>query len=67
MKKSNKMKCPKCGSTDVKCMDGKGAVSAYGRGVMIDIAPEIWLCGACKEMFRIDGIDFGEGSDKYEA
>ena len=45
------IKCPSCGSTRLSCMDGAGAVAKYGRGVMIDIAPEVWLCADCGESF----------------
>ena len=48
------IKCPKCGSTNVTCMDGAGAISKYGRDVMIDIAFDMWLCGDCGESFRLD-------------
>ena len=53
----DKMKCPYCGSEDIVCMDGSGTVSRYGKNVMIDIAPEIWLCSECKKSFRVD--EFG--------
>lgn len=56
------IKCPKCGSTNVTCMDGAGAVSKYGRDVMIDIAPEMWLCNDCMESFRV-GQSFFEGEE----
>ena len=52
------IKCPKCGSGNVTCMDGAGAVLKYGYDVMIDIAPEMWLCNDCKESFRVDWETF---------
>lgn len=42
---NKKVKCPKCGSENVICLDGNGAVSKYGDNVMIDIAP---ICGFVK-------------------
>ena len=52
-----KVKCPKCGSENVVCLDGSGAVSKYGDNVMIDIAPDMWLCQDCKESFRIEDTE----------
>ena len=49
-----KVKCPKCGSENVVCLDGSGAVSKYGDNAMIDIAPDMWQCTDCKECFRIN-------------
>ena len=46
---AEKLKCPYCGSENVKRMDGSGAVKKYGPGVMIDIAPDIFLCNDCKK------------------
>lgn len=60
----NEIKCPKCKSKNVICMDGSGAVSKYGNNVMIDIAPDIWLCNDCKEMFRVEETDNNENLDK---
>ena len=54
---NKKAKCPKCGSENVVCLDGSGAVSKYGRGVMIDIAPDVWQCTDCKESFRIEDTE----------
>jgi transcription elongation factor Elf1 len=54
---NKKAKCPKCGSENVVCLDGSGAVSKYGRGVMIDIAPDMWLCRDCKASFRIEDTE----------
>lgn len=53
----NKIKCPKCGSENVICMDGYGAVSKYGNNVMIDIAYDMYLCKDCKESFRFDDFN----------
>ena len=62
------IKCPKCGSTNVTCMDGAGAVSKYGRNVMIDIAFDMWLCGDCGESFRSDESEFyKENTEKAES
>ena len=52
-----KVKCPKCGSENVVCLDGSGAVLKYGDNVMIDIAPDMWLCQDCKESFRIEDTE----------
>ena len=60
----NEMKCPKCGSTKVTCMDGSGAVSKYGKNVMIDIAPDMWLCQDCKESFCLEEPNNSESLDK---
>ncbi len=49
-----KIKCPECGSTDIICFDGNSSLSASGCDVMIDIAPDMWRCNKCNEMFRID-------------
>ena len=57
----DKIKCPMCGSENVTCMDGSGAVSKYGSNVMIDIAPDMWLCKACKENFRLEAPDTAKG------
>ena len=59
-----KIKCPNCGSEKVRCMDGNGMVSKYGRNLMIDIAPDIWLCGDCKETFLMNDIGSDKKSDK---
>jgi len=47
-----KLKCPYCGSEKVTRMDGSGTVKKYGPDVMIDIAPDIFLCNDCKKEFR---------------
>ena len=52
-----KVKCPKCESENVICFDGGGAISKYGDNVMIDIAPDMWLCQDCKESFRIEDTE----------
>lgn len=57
MSDNKKIKCPACKSVNVVCMDGSGAVSKYGKNVMIDIAPDMWLCNDCKEMFRVEERD----------
>ena len=54
---NKKVKCPKCESENVICLDGSGAVSKYGDNVMIDIAPDMWLCQDCKESFRIEDTE----------
>ena len=54
---NKKIKCPKCGSENVVCLDGRDAVSKYGDNVMIDIAPDMWLCQDCKESFRIEDTE----------
>ena len=54
---NKKVKCPKCGSENVVCLDGSGAISKYGDNVMIDIAPDVWLCQDCKESFRIEDTE----------
>lgn len=64
MSDNMKVKCPKCGSENVICMDGSGAVSKYGSNVMIDIAPDMWLCKDCKESFRLEDPDNNENSDE---
>ena len=64
MSDSVRVKCPKCGSENVICMDGSGAVSKYGGNVMIDIAPDMWLCKDCKESFRLEDPDNNENADK---
>lgn len=51
---TDKLKCPKCGSENVRCMDGNGAISKYGNNVMLDIAFDMWLCHDCKECFRLE-------------
>lgn len=56
----NEIKCPRCGSKNVSCMDGSGMVSKYGSNVMIDIAPDMWLCQDCRECFRIEDADNNE-------
>ena len=45
VKMSNKRCCPKCGSENIDCMDGAG---------MLDISPEMWICGDCGEAFRVE-------------
>ena len=64
MSDNMKVKCPKCGSENVICMDGSGAVSKYGSNVMIDIAPDMWLCQDCKELFCLEELDNSKNSDK---
>ncbi|MBQ2378305.1 MAG: hypothetical protein II297_07890 [Clostridia bacterium] len=54
---NKKIKCPKCGSENVVCLDGRDAVSKYGNNVMIDIAPDMWQCTDCKELFRDEYVD----------
>ncbi len=54
---NRKVKCPKCGSKNVVCLDGSGAVLGYGDNVMIDIAPDVWQCTDCKESFRIEDAE----------
>lgn len=61
-----KLKCPKCGSTDVFCMNGAGAIEKYGYNVMLDIAPEMWLCNVCKESFRLEETEFFKDSGSKE-
>ena len=46
--------CPKCKSENIIRMDGSGAVSKYGSNIMIDIAPDMWLCQDCKESFSME-------------
>ena len=58
-----KVKCPKCGSENVICMDGSGAVSKYGNNVMIDIASDMWICRDCKESFSTEESDSNEKTD----
>ena len=64
MSDNMKVKCPKCGSENVIRMDGSGAVSKYGNNVMIDIAPDMWLCKDCKENFCLEDYDNNENTDK---
>jgi len=64
MSDNKNVRCPKCKSENVICMDGSGAVSKYGRNVMIDIAPDMWLCSDCKESFRLEELDNNENSDE---
>ena len=54
---AKKLKCPYCGSENVKRMDGSGTVKKYGPGVMIDIAPDILQCIDCKKEFRDNVFD----------
>ena len=54
---NKKVNCPKCGSENVVCLDGGGAISKYGDNVMIDIAPDVWQCTDCKESFRKENIE----------
>ena len=54
---NKKVKCPKCESENVVCLDGGGAISKYGDNVMIDIASDMWLCQDCKESFRMENIE----------
>ena len=54
---NKKVKCPKCGSENVVCLDGSGAITKCGDNVMIDIAPDMWLCQDCKESFRIEDTE----------
>lgn len=61
----NHVKCPNCGSLNVSCMDGTGAVSKYGRNVMLDIAPEIWICNDCRTSFQL--FELMEGGSQNEA
>lgn len=60
------IRCPECGSTDVICFDGNGGLSEYGCEVMTDIAPEMYRCGNCGEIFRIDTDSFFESDFKGE-
>lgn len=64
MNDNKKVRCPKCQSENVTCMDGSGAVSKYGSNVMIDIAPDMWLCQDCNESFRVENTDKSENTDK---
>ena len=70
---NKKIKCPKCGSENVVCLDGGGAISKYGDNVMIDIAPDVWQCTDCKELFRDEYVDnsindkLRKGGVNYEA
>ncbi len=64
MSDNKEVRCPKCKSVNVICMDGSGAVSKYGSNVMIDIAPDMWLCKDCKESFRLEDTDNSENMDK---
>ena len=47
-----KLKCPYCKSENVTRMDGSKTARRLGGGVMLDIAPEIVHCNACKRDFR---------------
>ena len=47
------VKCPKCGSKNVVCMDGLGARKKYGANILLDICPEMWICEDCGESFRL--------------
>ena len=53
---SNKRCCPKCGSENIDCMDGAGMITEHGGGIMLDISPEMWICGDCGE--AKNGIPF---------
>lgn len=48
-----RLKCPYCKSENVTRMDGSKTVRRLGGGVMLDIAPEIVHCNACKQDFRV--------------
>ena len=50
------MRCPKCGSLNLICMDGLGATTKYGAQVLIDIAPNMWLCEKCKRSFSYEEV-----------
>ena len=54
VKMSNKRCCPKCGSENIDCMDGAGMITEHGGGIMLDISPEMWICGDCGEVFRVE-------------
>ena len=61
---NKKVNCPKCGSENAICLDGGGAISKYGDNVMIDIAPDMWLCQDCKESFHIEYFERAERKKK---
>ena len=66
MKKNEKIVCPKCGSENVKCMDGAGAVSKYGNNVMIDIAPDMWICEDIPlECLTVEDTSFSQTNDRF--
>ncbi|MBQ9745491.1 MAG: hypothetical protein IJW21_01545 [Clostridia bacterium] len=67
MNGKQKIKCPRCGSGNALRMDGNGVVSKYGNNVMVDIAPEMWLCGDCRSSFEPDDIDTYKRRDENEA
>ena len=50
------IRCPKCGSTDVTYMnmDGHVMTDQYGYDILLDIAPDIWRCEQCGELFWQD-------------
>ena len=50
VKMSNKRCCPKCGSENIDCMDGAGMITEHGGGIML----EMWICGDCGEVFRVE-------------
>lgn len=39
-------------------MDGANAIEKYGYNVMLDIAPDMWLCNVCKESFRLEEAEY---------
>lgn len=52
--KSERERCPICGSTDITNMDGVGVSGKNGENITLGICPEMWLCNTCKETFRIE-------------
>lgn len=63
---SNKRCCPKCGSENNDCMDGAGMITEHGGGIMLDISPEMWICGDCGEVFRVELFEDSEQAANAE-
>lgn len=66
VKMSNKRCCPKCGSGNIDCMDGAGMITEHGGGIMLDISPEMWICGDCGEVFRVELFEDSEQAANAE-
>ena len=32
-------------------------ITEHGGGIMLDISPEMWICGDCGEVFRVEPVD----------
>lgn len=39
-------------------------ITEHGGGIMLDISPEMWICGDCGEVFRVELFEDPEQSRK---